>query len=72
MPYTIMLTLKSGRVTSSLQIFNVPTPKRGDTIELEHQGRVLKPRVTAIGRTREGAPGSQAVDVVAAQEMWAP
>jgi hypothetical protein len=69
MSYTIVLTMKSGNVTSSLQVFNVPTPKRGDVIDLEHQGRALKGRVTAIGRGRPGAPDSQAVDIVNVAEV---
>jgi ribosomal 50S subunit-recycling heat shock protein len=69
MPYTIVLTLKSGEVTSSVQIFNVPMPKAGDTIELEYQGRMFTARVTAIGKTPGRAPDSQAEDSVAVQEM---
>lgn len=68
MPYTLVLTLKSGRVTSSLQIFNVPTPKRGDMIDLEHEGRAIKALVVAVGRTRPREPGSQAVDIVNVRE----
>ena len=68
MPSTLVLTLNSGRVTSSLQIFNVPTPKRGDVIELEHEGRANKARVFAVGRSPAREPGSQAVDIVNARE----
>ena len=68
MPYTLVLTLKGGRVVANFQIFNVPTPKRGDTIDLERDGRAIKARVTAIGRSPSREPGAQAFDIVSAQE----
>ena len=68
MPYTLVLTLKSGRVVANCQIFNVPTPKRGDTIDFEHEGHAIKARVVAIGRSPPREPGAQAVDIVNAQE----
>jgi hypothetical protein len=69
MPYTVVLTLKSGRMTSGLDVFNATTPRRGDAIELEYLGRVLKARVTAMGRTPAHTPGCQAFDTVTAQEI---
>ena len=61
MPYNLVLSLKSGRVVASFQIFNVPTPKRGDTIGLEHEGRAIKARVVAVRKTHQREPGSPAI-----------
>ena len=68
MPYSVILMLKSGRVIGEFEVFNLPTPKVGDTIELEHEGRLLKSRVTGIGRTPARTPTARTTDIVHAIE----
>ena len=68
MAYSVIVTLRGGRVVSKFDVFNAPTPKVGDTIDLEQEGRTMTARVTSVGRTPARRPTAQTIDMVSATE----
>jgi len=71
MPYRVIVTLKSGSDVSDLGIFLGPTPKPGDVIELQCEGRPISARVTTVHTAPAKIAGIPAacIDDVSAGEI---
>ena len=71
MPYRVIVTLRNGTDVRDLGIFLGPTPKRGDVIELQCEGRPISARVTIAHPTSAKIAGTTAacIDDVSAEEI---
>jgi hypothetical protein len=71
MPYRVIVTLRNGRDVRDLGIFLGPTPKRGDVIELQCEGKPISAHVTIANRAPAKIAGTTAacIDDASVEEI---
>jgi hypothetical protein len=71
MPYRVIVTLRDGRDVRDLGIFLGPTPKLGDVIELQCEGRPISARATIAhsGPAKIARTTAACIDDVLAEQI---